>query len=121
MLTSHCSSVASCTSATDARQVQANIITTAPGLYELTFGIFAKKKPTVQVLVNGEPILSAINNAAYVTHHSSGRLTSVSNHPAGNVTGLSCIDFLSLPAKARVSITYAGEDRGEGFMSLKRL
>jgi hypothetical protein len=73
------------------------------------------------VLVNGEPVLSAINSAAYVTHHSSGRLTAVSNHPAGNVTGLSCIDFLSLPAKARVTITYAGDERGEGFLSLKRL
>jgi hypothetical protein len=101
--------------------MQASIITIAPGLYEITFGIFAKKKPTVQVLVNGEPVLSAINSSSYVTHHSSGRLTATSNHPAGNVTGLTCIDFLALPAKARIAITYAGDDRGEGFLSLKRL
>ena len=105
----------------DADTVQATILTVAPGLYEITFGIFSKKKPTVQVLVNGEPILSAINNAAYVTHHSSGRLSAVSNHPAGSVTGLSCIDFLALPAKARVSITYTADVSGEGFLSLKRL
>jgi hypothetical protein len=97
------------------------ILTIAPGLYEITFGIFAKKKPTVQVLVNGEPVLSAINNAAYVTNHSCGRVAAVSNHPCGNVTGLSCIDFLALPAKARLSITYSGDDKGEGFLSLKQL
>lgn len=101
--------------------MQASIITTAPGLYELTFGIFSKKKPTVQVLVNGDPVLSAVNNASHVTHHSTSRLTTISNHPAGNVTGLSCIDFLALPAKARITLTYSGDDRGEGFMSLKRL
>jgi hypothetical protein len=75
----------------------------------------------VQVLINGEPVLSAINNSSYVTHHSSGRLTTVGEHPAGNVTGLTCIDFLSLPSRAKVSITYSGEERAEGFMSLKRL
>lgn len=101
--------------------MQAAICTIAPGLYEITFGIFAKRKPTVQVLVNGEPVLSAINSSSYVTHHSSGRLAAVGGHPAGNVTGLTCLDFLALPAKARVAITYAGDERGEGFLSLKRL
>lgn len=96
-------------------------MTIAPGLYELTFGFFAKKRPAIQVLVNGDPVLSAINNNSYVTHHSSGRLTTVSNHPAGNVTGLTCIDFLALPPKARVAITFQGDEKGEGFIALKKL
>jgi hypothetical protein len=45
----------------------------------------------------------------------------VGNHPAGNITGLTCIDFLSLPPKARLAITYEGEERAEGFLSLKKL
>lgn len=62
-----------------------------------------------------------MNSASYVLHHSSGRLTSVGRHPAGNVTGLTLIDFLALPPKARIAITYNGEDGGEGFISLKKL
>lgn len=71
--------------------------------------------------VSGEPVLAAVNSASYVVHHSSGRLTSVGRHPAGNVTGLTLIDFLALPPKARIAITYNGEEGGEGFISLKKL
>ena len=45
----------------------------APGLYEVSFGFFTRRKPTVTLLVNGEPVLSAINSASYAVHHSSGR------------------------------------------------
>jgi hypothetical protein len=34
------------------------IVTVAPGLYQLSFGFYAKKQPTAQVHVNGEPILA---------------------------------------------------------------
>ena len=40
---------------------KSSILTVAAGLYEISFGFFAKKKPTVQLLVNGEPIISAVN------------------------------------------------------------
>jgi hypothetical protein len=52
------------------------ILTVAPGLYEITFGFYSAKKPTVQVLVNGETILSAVNSSSYVIHHSSGKFKS---------------------------------------------
>ena len=98
-----------------------HIVTVAPGLYEVTFGFFASKKPTIQLLVNGEPVLSAVNSASYVLHHSSGRLTSVGPHSAGNVTGLTLIDFLALPPKARLAISYNGEEGAEGFIGLRKL
>ena len=75
-------------------------------MYEITFGFFAKKKPNIQVLINGNPVLSAINNSSYVLHHSSGRLATIGEHPSGNVTGLTCIDFLALPPRARIAMTY---------------
>jgi hypothetical protein len=31
------------------------------------------------------------------------------------------IDFIVLPARARISVAYTGEHGGEGFISLKRL
>eukprot|EP00854_Cymbomonas_tetramitiformis_P015499 gene15499-18361_t len=51
------------------------IMTMAPGLYEVTFGFFTHRKPSVQLLINGEPVLAAVNSSSYVVHHSSGRLT----------------------------------------------
>ena len=75
----------------------------------------------VQLLVNGEPVLSAVSSASYAVHHSSGRLAAVGPHPAGNVTGLTLIDYLALPPKARVSISYQGEEGGEGFMGLRKM
>lgn len=98
-----------------------SITVDVPGLYEVTFGFFSRRKPTVQLLVNGEPVLAAVNSASYVVHHSSGRLTSVGRHSAGNITGLTLIDFLALPPLAKLAVTYNGEDPGEGFLSLKKL
>eukprot|EP00741_Cyanophora_paradoxa_P006296 tig00000989_g6104.t1 len=98
-----------------------NIQLAAPGLYEVTFGFYARKKPTVQLLVNGDPVLSAMNSTSYAVHHSSGRLTSVDRHPAGNVTGLTLLDFLALPPRAKIAITYAGEEGAEGFIGLRKL
>ncbi len=98
-----------------------NIVVVQPGLYEIVFGFYSKKKPTVQLHVNGEPVLSAVNSSSYVVHHSSGRIASIAQHTAGNVTGLTLIDFIALPERARVAISYAGDDKCEGFMGLRKL
>jgi hypothetical protein len=100
---------------------QTSVIAIAPGLYELTMGFFTKKKPTVQLLINGEPVLSAVNSASYVIHHSSGKLKSVGKHSAGNITGLTLIDFISLPPKARITVSYNGDPEVEGFLGLRKL
>eukprot|EP00831_Metopus_contortus_P039857 TRINITY_DN31211_c0_g1_i1.p1 TRINITY_DN31211_c0_g1~~TRINITY_DN31211_c0_g1_i1.p1 ORF type:complete len:460 (-),score=93.52 TRINITY_DN31211_c0_g1_i1:3-1382(-) len=50
-----------------------SVLTVAPGLYEVTLGFFASKKPAVQILVNGEPVLTPVNSSSYVIHHSSGK------------------------------------------------
>ncbi len=98
------------------------VLTVAPGLYEINFGFYSTKQPTIQVLVNGEPILSAVNNSSYVIPHSSGKLKSTGKqHSAGNLTGLTMIDFISLPARARVSVSYSGERKCEGFLGLRKL
>ncbi|CAG9318475.1 unnamed protein product [Blepharisma stoltei] len=93
----------------------------APGLYEIMIGFYARKKPTIQILVNGEPILTAINSASYAVHHSSGKLRSVGNHSNGNIAGLTLIDFIALPARARITIIYNGELHAEGFLGLRKL
>ena len=74
------------------------------------------------MLVNGEPILSAVNTSSYVIHHSAGKLKQTGKtHPDGNLTGLTMIDFIALPARARVTLSYKGESRCEGFLGLRKL
>ena len=45
---------------------------------------------------------------------SSGRYTN------SNVTGLTHVDFIALPSKARVSMSYQGDDDAEAFMTLRK-
>jgi hypothetical protein len=40
---------------------------------------------------------------------------------AGPVTGLTLIDFLALPPRAKLSLQYTGEEGAEGFLSLRKL
>lgn len=101
---------------------KSTVLTVAPGLYEVNFGFFSSKQPTVQVLVNGEPILSAVNTSSYVIHHSAGKLKQTGKtHPDGNLTGLTMLDFVALPARARVTLSYKGDSRCEGFLGLRKL
>ena len=91
------------------------------GLYEIKMGFYADKKPMVQVMINGEVIISAINSNSFVIHQSpGGRMKGSGKTSFGNVTGLTMIDFIILPDKAKLSITYTGEE-GIGFLGLKKL
>ena len=91
------------------------------GLYEIKLGFFADKKPMVQILVNGEVVISAINSNSYVIHQSSGgRMKGTGKTSFGNVTGLTMIDFILLPDNAKLSIAYTGE-KGIGFLGIKKL
>ena len=90
------------------------------GLYEINIGFYADKKPMVQIMVNGEVIISAINSNSFVIHQSSGgRMKGSGKTSFGNVTGLTMVDFIILPDKAKLSITYTGEE-GIGFLGLKK-
>ena len=91
------------------------------GLYEIKMGFFAGKKPMVQILINGEVIISAINSNSYVIHQSpGGRMKGTGKTSFGNVTGLTMVDFVLLPDNAKLSISYTGE-KGIGFLGLKKL
>lgn len=55
-----------------------------------------------------------------MVHHTSGKLKDI-KHPAGTITGLTMVDFIVLPARARISFTYTGDLDSEGFFGLRRL
>ena len=91
------------------------------GLYEIKMGFFADKKPMIQILINGEVVISAINSNSYVIHQSpGGRMKGNGKTSFGNVTGLTMVDFVLLPDNAKLSISYTGE-KGIGFLGLKKL
>ena len=91
------------------------------GLYEIKMGFFADKKPMIQILINGEVVISAINSNSYVIHQSpGGRMKGTGKTSFGNVTGLTMVDFMLLPDNAKLSISYTGE-KGIGFLGLKKL
>ena len=91
------------------------------GLYEIKMGFFADKKPMVQILINGEVIISAINSNSYVIHQSpGGRMKGTGKTSFGNVTGLTMVDFILLPDNAKLSVSYTGE-KGIGFLGIKKL
>ena len=91
------------------------------GLYEINMGFYADKKPMVQIMVNGEVVISAINSNSFVIHQSpGGRMKGTGKTSFGNVTGLTMVDFIILPDKAKLSISYTGEE-GIGFLGLKKL
>lgn len=97
-----------------------SILVVTPGLYEVSFGFFGRKKPTIQLQVNGEPVLSAVNTASYVIHHSMSKLKSHGGDSNTNATGLTLVDFLALPPRSRITLSYSGEP-GEGFLNLRKL
>jgi len=99
-------------------QGKTSVLVVLPGLYEVHMAFFSKKKPIVQLLVNGEVVLNAVSQPNYLT--TSGFKTSLSKHNC-NVTGLCVNDFLALPSKCRVSFTYQGEASAEGFFDLRKL
>ena len=126
----------------------------APGLYELSFGFYPatgaprlrRSPPLIQVLVNGEVALTALNNPNAIQNPGAGggaaspsgssmrmgaggnlgspghdRATSTTGLVSSPVAGMTAWDVLMLPAKAKIAVTYQGEERGEGFLGLRKL
>ena len=91
------------------------------GLYEINLCFFARKKPVLQLLVNGEAVIESNNVSSYIAHRASGSWVGVGRHSTGQVTGLSLVEFLSLPPRAKVSVTYQGEEGVQGFLGLRKI
>lgn len=87
------------------------IIAVTPGLYEVFFGFFTGKKPSVQLLVNGDTVFLD----TYGDNKVWGR------HRDGNIIGATLTEYIALPARARLCVTYSGPRIVEGFISLRKL
>ena len=88
------------------------LVLAAPGLYQISFGFYSKRQPVIQILVNNEPILSV---APGENNNSTNAISTAGKHSAGNITGVTLNEFVALPARARISLTYESTSAGEGF------
>lgn len=64
------------------------VVCQTPGLYEIGFGFFSSKRPTVQVLVNGEPIISLLNPQTTRGDTKQGILVYHQPKSSANINGL---------------------------------
>ena len=93
----------------------------APGLYELQLSFYSRRRPVVKIHVNSEPIYTITSGSQAITCHAGGRLLSSGRFNSSGITGMTFIDFIALPAKSRISITYQGDEEAEAFIGLRKL
>ena len=92
------------------------------GIYQVSIGFYANKRPFVQIIINSEMVISANNRSI---NNNGNKISNFNNSFNGNkkikkMTGLSLIDFIILQDNSKIAVTYNGEE-GYGFMGLKKL
>jgi len=96
-----------------------SVMVTSPGLYHLTLGFFSAKKPTVQVLVNGDNIFTVVGSSTSVVNHSISKMKNTGKSLP--ISGVTLSEYIIVPERARIAISYTGEETGEGFFGLRKL
>jgi hypothetical protein len=90
------------------------------GLYEVSFGFYAEKRPEVQVIVNGDVVVNSLSYCSSGKGMISGG--KVKKGKGGDVVmGVTMCEVLMLPDNAKVSMSYSGEDGGVGFFGIKKI
>ena len=84
------------------------------GLYELNLGFYSEKRPSIQVVVNGEIIINSQNNNV-VNKKIMGKSGDVNSLKA-----LSIIEFIMVKKESKISVIFYG-GKGSGFIGLKKL
>ena len=108
-----------------------SIIVKEKGIYLLSLAFFVKEKPTIQVIVNGENVLSQVNSNAYIVRQEN--INEFSNINFGfskedeNENGYNCVtgvtmnEFLCFSNMSKIVISYSGNNSVKGMMSLKQI
>jgi hypothetical protein len=103
------------------------------GIYLLNLGFFVRTKPVIQVIINGESVLSQVNSNAFIVRQDNnneynksnfGLNTKIEDDEEGedtSVTGVSMNEFLCLKAMSKIVISYSGSQCVKGMMSIKQI
>ena len=116
-----------------------------PCLDQISLGFFCSESIEVEILVNGDPILTAPYVVAVPPLCSHAIVASALNveydslptpaahrgpngapvvhhvHPAGSIAGVTVMQFVTLPPRAEVAVRTSGEAPSQGFMNVRKL
>lgn len=99
-----------------------NLIVSESGVYQFDIAFFVKTKPVITLMINGENALSVVNSNGFVVRHERNiDVNSSETNIEDVLTGLSAKEFFMLPAKARIAISYSGDDNVKGIMRIKKI
>ena len=100
------------------------------GIYLISLGFFVEEKPTVQVMINGESVLSQVNSNAFIVRqdnskefnlNSLGKIEDKEQNGYNCATGLTMNEFLCLENMSKIVISYSGSNSVKGVMSIKQI
>jgi hypothetical protein len=75
--------------------------------------------PATLLTMSTKKVLKASASAAGLL---GGNSAAVGGHPDGNVfAGINVREFLALPPRALISVTFTGEETTQGFLGLRKL
>lgn len=92
------------------------ILINEEGLYELNLSLYSEKRPTFQVVVNGEIIINNNQNNSTMNK----KMIIQKNSESNNLIGLSVIEFIMLKKQSKLSVLFYG-GKGTAFIGLKKL
>ena len=84
------------------------------GLYELNLGFYSEKRPSIQVVVNGEIIINSQNNNVV------NKKIMEKSGDVNSLKALSIIEFIRVKKESKISVIFYG-GKGSGFIGLKKL
>ena len=89
------------------------VVTVAPGLYEVSVGVFAKVRPRASLALN-EVVVARLG-----WDQDSSKVWTP--HPDGNLLGLTYFDSFALPPNCRISLVLDTTTRAEAYLRLRKL
>ena len=102
------------------------------GIYLLSLAFFVKEKPTIQVIINGQTILSQVNSNAFIVRQEDSNDFNNINFGFSKdneneekefscTTGITMNEFIYLGNVSKIVISYTGSNNVKGMMSIKQI
>ena len=116
-------------------KTDSDIITcTAPGLYEVTVGVFTQNPAGVDLCMNGEPIVTMEptdvgggggggGGGGVLVKENTGleHIKKRHRHSAGDITSVAINEIVALPPNATISVRFDSSTRAQGFLSVRKM
>jgi len=111
-------------------KAEADVITcVAPGLYEVQVGIFTQNSAGVELVMNGEPIVTleptdgggGMGGELVIEHTGLEHIKKRHRHSAGDITSVAINEIVALPPNATIGVRFDSGTRAQGFLSVRKM